>query len=132
MAEAFSFELVSPERLLMSGEATEVSVPGADGMFTVMANHSAMMSTIKPGILAVKTADGAVQSFVVYGGFADVTPKGCTVLAESAVRVDEIDRAELDAKVEAARKAADEAKGDEEMAITAAYYDSLATIRALL
>ena len=128
MADAFSFELVSPERLLMSGDATEVSVPGSEGMFTVMSNHSPLMSTIRPGILTVKQAGGADASFVVFGGFADVTPKSCTILAERAVPVAEADKAEIASMIEAAKKAAAEAKGDEEMASTAAYLDSLTSL----
>ena len=132
MAQAFNFELVSPERLLMSGEAEEVSVPGSEGMFTVMANHSPLMSTIRPGILSVKTIDAGETKFVVLGGFADVTPKGCTILAETATPIGDVDKAEIDAEIETAKTAASAAKGDEEMAAAASYLDSLVGLRAQL
>lgn len=131
MAQSFAFELVSPERLLVSGEAEEVSVPGSDGMFTVMANHSPLMSTIRPGILSVKSAAGE-QKFVVLGGFADVSQAGCTILAERATPVGEVDVADIDARIEDARSAAASATGDEDMAAAASHLDSLLSLRAAL
>jgi F-type H+-transporting ATPase subunit epsilon len=131
MAGNFAFELVSPERLLLSGEASEVSVPGAEGYFTVMANHSPVMSTIRPGIVTVKQAGGE-KRFVVLGGFADITPAGCTILAESATPVGEMNAADLDAAIASAKDAAASAKGDEEMAASAAYFDSLVTLKGML
>ena len=61
---------------------------------TVMANHAPTMTTIKPGVVTVKAADGKVSRYVVFGGFADILPTGCTLLAESAVPAEEIDRAD--------------------------------------
>ena len=92
MAEAFQFELVSPERLLVSEQVEFVVIPGAEGEMTVMANHAPVMTTIKPGVVTVKTAAGATERYVVFGGFADILPTGCTLLAESAVAVEDIDR----------------------------------------
>ena len=133
MAANFTFELVSPERLLLaSSDVTEVNVPGSDGYFTVMANHSSMMSTIRPGIVTVKQSTGADMKFVVLGGFADVTPAGCTILAENATPVGEVNMADFDAQIAAAKTAASSAKGDEEMAITAAYFDHLTSLRGML
>ena len=77
MAEPFSFELVSPEALVLSGEASEVVVPGTEGYFTVLANHAPLMSTIKPGVVDVKMADGETsQIFVRAPNFSavDFTP----------------------------------------------------------
>lgn len=111
----FSFELVSPERVLFSGEATSVVVPGSEGEMTVLANHAPVMTALRPGIV---TVDGARRLFV-RGGFADITPAGLTLLAEQAVPVEEIDvekvAAEIrnaqedlrDARTEEARKAAE-------------------------
>ena len=82
MAEAFQFELVSPERLLLSEQIIEVVVPGTEGYMTVMAHHAPLMATVKPGVVAVKTPDGKLDSYVVFGGFVDITPDGCTLLAE--------------------------------------------------
>ena len=82
MADSFNFELVSPERLLLSATVTEVVIPGADGEMTVMAHHAPTMTTIKPGVVSVVTADGQTERYVVFGGFADILPDGCTLLAE--------------------------------------------------
>ncbi|WP_029057750.1 F0F1 ATP synthase subunit epsilon [Stappia stellulata] len=85
MAEAFQFELVSPERLLLSEEATQVVVPGSEGEFGVMAGHAPMMSTLRPGVLRVSRPSASEEAFFVRGGFAEAGPKGLTVLAELAV-----------------------------------------------
>lgn len=90
MANAFNFELVSPEKLLLSEQITEVVVPGEGGYFTVMANHAPTMATLQPGVAEVKTADGKHDRYVILGGFVDVTPTSCTLLAESAIHVDEV------------------------------------------
>ena len=82
----FPFELVSPERVLFSGEATQVVVPAAEGEITVLANHAPYMSALRTGVL---TIDNRHRLFV-RGGFADVSPAGLTVLAEQAVPLDEI------------------------------------------
>lgn len=93
----FSFELVSPERKLMSGPARMVVVPGAEGDFGVLPNHSALVSGIRPGVLSVYGPDNAepLRIFVA-GGFADVSPANLTVLAEEAVQVSDLNMAELE------------------------------------
>ena len=86
------FELVSPEKLVFSGEVEQVDVPGMEGDFGVLAGHAPYVSTLRPGILTVHTAGGD-QKIVVLGGFAEVSAQGLTVLAELAESVEEIDRA---------------------------------------
>jgi len=86
------FELVSPERILVSEEAAMVVVPGGDGDFGVLADHTPLVSTIRPGVVSVYTPTGEVKKIFVSGGFADVDGKICSVLAEEAVNVNEIDR----------------------------------------
>ncbi|MGN7753718.1 F0F1 ATP synthase subunit epsilon [Sinorhizobium sp. 22678] len=112
MAESFNFELVSPERLLVSEKVTEVVIPATEGEMTVMANHAPTMTTVKPGVVAVKTTAGKTERYAVFGGFADILPSGCTLLAESAVHVDELDSTVLENRIEAAR-AELEGAGDE-------------------
>ncbi|MCG7504205.1 F0F1 ATP synthase subunit epsilon [Mesorhizobium retamae] len=112
MAKAFKFELVSPERLLVSEEVESVVIPGAEGEMTVMAEHAPVMTTIKPGVVTVKPASGNIQRFVVFGGFADILPSGCTLLAESAVAVEDIDRAEIARRIQEAREDIADAKDD--------------------
>ncbi|MEA3536582.1 F0F1 ATP synthase subunit epsilon [Rhizobium sp. CC-YZS058] len=104
----FNFELVSPERLLLSERVTEVVIPATDGEMTVMANHAPTMTTIKPGVVSVKTASGQTQRYVVFGGFADILPTGCTLLAESAVPSTEFDKTQLERRIAAAREELDQ------------------------
>jgi F-type H+-transporting ATPase subunit epsilon len=105
----FSFELVSPERVLFSGEATSVVVPGAEGELTVLANHAPVMTALRAGIV---TVDGGKRLFV-RGGFADVTPSGLTLLAEQAVAVEEIDVEKVSAEIRDIEEDLRDAKTDE-------------------
>jgi F-type H+-transporting ATPase subunit epsilon len=91
MAETFRFELVSPERLLVSEDIASVTAPGAEGEFTVLPRHAPFMTTLKPGVLTVRVDKGPERRIVVFGGFAEVNPDGCIVLAEEAVPVDALD-----------------------------------------
>jgi F-type H+-transporting ATPase subunit epsilon len=90
----FQFDLVSPERLLMSEAVDQVDVPGSEGDFGVLAGHAPFVTTLRPGILVVYRGGDALR-VVVNGGFAEVNPEGLTVLADMAVPVDEFDRAVL-------------------------------------
>jgi F-type H+-transporting ATPase subunit epsilon len=90
MAETFQFDLVSPERLLMSDPVEQVTVPGADGQFTVLKDHAPFLTTLKPGVLDITAADGSSQRIYVRGGFADVNASGLTVLAEQAMPMEEV------------------------------------------
>ncbi|PSJ52603.1 F0F1 ATP synthase subunit epsilon [Kumtagia ephedrae] len=110
MAEAFKFELVSPERLLVSEDVESVVIPGTEGEMTVMANHAPVMSTIKPGVVTVNPVSGSPERYVVFGGFADILPSGCTLLAESAVPVKDIDKADIARRIQEAREDLADAK----------------------
>ena len=85
------FELVSPEKLVFSGEVDQVDVPGAEGDFGVLAGHAPFVTTLRPGILTVHGPGGA-QKIVVLGGFAEVSTEGLTVLADVAEAAESIDR----------------------------------------
>ena len=104
MAEPFQFELVSPERLLVSEKVESVVIPGTEGEMTVMANHAPVMTTLKAGVVTVNPVSGKAERYVVFGGFADILPTGCTLLAESAVHVDDIDRSDIARRIELARE----------------------------
>ena len=111
MADAtFHFELVSPERLLSSGEVAMVVVPGTEGDFGVLPGHAPLMSTIRPGAIAVYESDfdTLTRRIFVDGGFAEVSPEGLTILAESATPVGDIDPAKVAVDLAAARAANDE------------------------
>ncbi|HET7411495.1 MAG TPA: F0F1 ATP synthase subunit epsilon [Pararhizobium sp.] len=128
MADSFKFELVSPERLLVSEEVSQVLIPGAEGEMTVMPDHAPVMTTVRPGIVTITTATGAVESYVVFGGFADVLPTGCTLLAESAVHVDEANREDIRARIESAREAMQKVETEKERADLAEYLHQLTTL----
>lgn len=88
MAATFTFELVSPERILVSASALSVLVPGTDGDFTVLPGHAPVISTIRPGTIDVKFGDGSQRRFTLDGGLAEVSPTSLTVLATSAKEAD--------------------------------------------
>jgi F-type H+-transporting ATPase subunit epsilon len=93
----FTFELVSPERKLMSGPVTFVSIPGEEGDFGVLAGHSALVATIRPGVLEiVEFGASEPKRIFISGGFADVSPAGCTVLAEEAIAVADLKAEDLE------------------------------------
>lgn len=93
--QTFHFELVSPERRLISEPANMVIVPGEEGHFGVLAGHSALVATIKPGVVEIHSA-GEVRRIFIAGGFADVTPTSCTILAEEAISISDLDQAALE------------------------------------
>lgn len=113
MADNFNFELVSPERLLLSEMVTEVVIPGSEGEMTVMANHAPTMTTIRPGVVRVHSASGRRQDYVVFSGFADILPTGCTLLAESAVAVEELEEDELTRRINVAKAELEDAEHHE-------------------
>ena len=113
MADSFNFELVSPERLLLSVVASEVVIPGSEGEMTILANHAPTMTTIRPGVVTVKGTDGITERFVVFGGFADILPSGCTLLAEAVMPVSEFSKAVFEKRLATATAALAEAKDDE-------------------
>ena len=88
----FHFDLVSPEKIAFSGEVDQVDVPGLEGDFGVLAGHSPLVVSVRPGILTV-TVNGKHQKIIVLGGLAEVNAKGLTVLADTATSIEELDRA---------------------------------------
>lgn len=113
MADSFKFELVSPERLLLSEQVTAVVVPGSEGYMTVMANKAPLMATLKPGIVRATLASGGERRIFIQGGFADINPDGFTLLAEQAIAVEDLDPAQLDREIEEARATIAKAESDE-------------------
>lgn len=104
------FDLVSPERLLISAEVDQVDVPGSEGDFGVFAGHAPVMTTLKPGVLSIQTAGRAAEKFFVRGGFAEVTLQGLTVLAEEAMPLAELNAATLDQRIKNAEEDFNDAK----------------------
>jgi F-type H+-transporting ATPase subunit epsilon len=99
----FQFDLVSPERLLFSGDVDQVDVPGAEGDFGVLAGHAPMVTVVRPGILTI-FREGREEKVVVLGGFAEVGPNGLTVLADVAQTMEELDRKLIADQIKEAEK----------------------------
>ena len=103
MAGTLQFDLVTPERRLASVAASEVQLPGVDGDMTAMEGHAPTITTLRPGVLRVVATEG-IKSYVVTGGFAEITASGVTVLAERAIPVEEITPALIDKLIADARE----------------------------
>ena len=112
MADKIHFDLVSPERLLMSELVDQVVVPGSHGYFTVLRDHAPFMSTLKPGVVDVSRGGGTDRIFV-RGGFADVSVEKLTILAEEAIPLAEVDPAMLAERVRNAEEDVADAKDAE-------------------
>ncbi len=111
-SKTFRFELVAPERILASEDVTMVVVPGGEGEFGVLADHAPVVSSLRPGVIAVQHPSGEMKHIFVSGGVADVTGALCTVLAEEAVNVNDIDSVAVEQKLEELRSAASDAVDD--------------------
>jgi F-type H+-transporting ATPase subunit epsilon len=112
MPDAFKFELVSPERLLVSGNVEQVLVPGAEGDMTVLAHHAPVLTTLRPGLLDIGMPGGEHRRYFIRGGFAEIGPAGLTVLAETAIDLVELDAGQLAQAVQDAEEdVADAAEG---------------------
>ncbi len=99
MADKVQFELVSTARLLVSREVEMVVVPGSEGDFGVLPDHAPMISTVRPGIIEIHEGGAVTERIFVAGGFAEVTGERCTVLADEATPVKDIDRKAAEAQL---------------------------------
>ena len=111
-----SFRLVMPERELLDTEADMVVVPGSEGDFGVLHGHAPLISTLRPGVLEVLQGNKVEQRFIVVGGFAEVTPERCTVLADEAIPFAEVTPAQLAEREQAAERDLVDAANDAERA----------------
>mgnify|MGYP001245363028 CR=1 FL=1 len=113
MAELVEFELVTPARLLLSEQVELVVIPGGEGDFGVLPGHAPLISTVRPGSVRIYDKDYKVtRSLFVSGGFAEVGAGRCTLLAEEAVEVSDIDRPQAEERLNAARERAAAAEAD--------------------
>ena len=113
MADTFTFELVSPERLLISEDVESVVVPGSEGDFQVLANHAPVLSTLRAGLLDVVLPDGKERRIFVRGGFAEAGPESLTVLAQTAIDSADLDKAALAQEIQNAEEDVADAKDDQ-------------------
>jgi F-type H+-transporting ATPase subunit epsilon len=113
MSNKVTYELVSPERLLRSGEADMVVVPGTEGDFGVLPGHAPVISVIRPGILEIHDAGAEVEQILISGGICEVSADRCTVLADEAFAVADLDRATLEQRLKNAEEDLTDAGTDE-------------------
>ena len=106
-AKTFQFDLVSPEKVIVSEQASMVVVPGEAGDFGVLAGHSPLLSTLRPGVVTVTSPSGEVRKIFVASGFADVNGTLCSVLAEEAVNLNDLDRGALEQSLRALEETAE-------------------------
>ncbi len=98
MTTTFNFQLVSPEKILVSEPAWQVVIPGEEGYFGVRAGHMSLVAAVRAGVVEVYAKEGdAPKKIFIAGGFADVTATNCTLLAEQAVAVSELDAGKIEA-----------------------------------
>ncbi len=128
-----SFDLVSPENLIFNDDVGTIIVPGKDGDLGVLPGHSQVMSSLRPGRVMVYSQDkNLVKSFFVSGGFAEINPEKCIVLAESVVELNSLDKSSIEKEIE--ELGSKESKESEEQlsiakakleAINVSFYDKI-------
>jgi F-type H+-transporting ATPase subunit epsilon len=135
MAQQLKFELVVPEKLLVSQDVALVTVPGGEGDYGVLPGHAPMITTVRPGVINIyaDSENAVTEKIFVTGGFAEVTGERCTVLADEAFPVSDLDKPSLDLHLQmltsnaaAAKTDAEKAACDAELAVTQAKLLALA------
>jgi F-type H+-transporting ATPase subunit epsilon len=129
MASRIAFDLVSPERLLLSTEADMVTVPGTEGYLGVMAGHAPLVTTLRAGMIDVQVG-GRDDRYFIRGGFAEIGPAKITVLAEEAIPMTELDLAVLDQRIKDAQDDEIAAKSDADRLKASQMVDDLKLVRA--
>jgi len=114
--EQIAFELVSPERLVLSEGADMVVIPGADGDIGAMHRHAPLITSLKPGVVGLYDGRTVRDRYFVAGGFAEITNERCTVLAERPTKVSEMTRTDVEQEHKNAREDVQDAKTDDERA----------------
>lgn len=132
MADKISFDLVSPERLLLSEDADMITIPGTEGEMGVMAGHMPLITTLRPGVISVDGGSQANRRFIVLGGFAEVSQTKLTVLAEEAIPATEFDAAALEARISTAAENLGRALTEAEKDAKQSYLDGLEQLRSAL
>ena len=129
MAAQLTFDLVSPERLLLSTDVEMVVVPGDEGDFGVLAGHAPLVSTVRSGVIDVYESDSISDRIFVAGGFAEVVAGRCTVLAEEAINLNEVEKSTVEERIRRNEQAIQNLNpGEDSNALEA----DLAVARALL
>lgn len=133
VTNTIQFELVSPERRLVSEPVNMAVIPGSEGQFGVLAGHSALVAALKAGVVELEVDGQDNRRIFIAGGFADVTPEQCTVLAEEAINIADLDKADLDQQAKdlkedigLAKEAVDKARVEKKLALVNAKLEAIA------
>jgi len=127
MAATFQFDLVSPEKLLLSDAVDEVVVPGSEGYLTILPRHASVMTRLKAGIVRVKKAGQVDKAFVVFDGFVDIAADHCSLLTERAIALKNSTEQELESHIEKAQTELQNAmKGDGPLSLAEDFLPGLA------
>jgi F-type H+-transporting ATPase subunit epsilon len=126
------FELVSPARLLFSGEVASVTIPGTEGEMGIYPGHAPVLSTLKPGVVTVYKDGGSTDRIFVQGGMVEVNPQGLTLLAEVAIPMDELDAATLAKQIKNAEEDLADAKPGEAQRKAAETVEHLKALQSAL
>jgi F-type H+-transporting ATPase subunit epsilon len=133
MTDKIAFDIVSPERLLLSDEADMVTVPGSEGDFGVLAGHMPLISTLRPGVIDIRGgSESGDLRFFVLGGFAEANPSKLTVLAEEALPMTSVDAATLEQRIKNTEEDLVLAKNESDRARIAEQLDHLRQLRSAL
>src|SRR5450631_775946 len=129
---AFHLEIVSPEKLVFSGEAQAVTVPGTEGEFTVLKDHAPLISSMKPGVVVIEETPAKKLRLFVPGGFAEAGPSGLTILSDQAIGLADLDAAKLDAMIDGCEEEIGRATTDEARRRAVEKRDHLRELKAAL
>jgi F-type H+-transporting ATPase subunit epsilon len=129
---AFPFELVSPEKIVFSGDVEAVVIPGVEGEFTVLKDHAPTLALMKPGILEYDLPTTQKTRLFVRGGFAQIAPEGLIILAEQTIALEDLDAAKLDADLKDAEEDVADAKTDETRRLATERRDQINELKAAL
>ncbi len=120
-----TFELVSPEQLLLSVEATSVEVPGTEGDFGVFPGHAPIIASLRSGVVNITVADGEDRRIYIGGGLTEVNPRRMVLLAEEAIPVEDLDRGALEQKIKNTKEDLEDASDDETRRVAQGKLDHL-------
>jgi F-type H+-transporting ATPase subunit epsilon len=129
---ALHFELVSPARLLFSGDVDSVILPGTEGEMTILPMHAPVLSTLRPGVVTINKAAGSTDRIFVRGGFAEVNAQGLTLLAETAIPMAELDASAIASQIKDAEEDVADAADDESKRKAQENLDHLKSMQAAL
>ena len=129
---ALHFELVSPARLLFSGDVASVTIPGSEGEMGIFPGHAPVLSTLKPGVVTVYKDGSTTERIFVKGGMVEVNPRGLTLLAEVAIPMAELSAEMLAKQIKNAEEDLADAKPGEATRKATETLDQLKALRSAI